>query len=261
MPHTISDGLRINWREDGCVGEAPILLVGSLGTALGMWDAVTALLSPRHHVIRLDLRGHGASQSPLKPFAIEALARDAVAVLDAAGVARAHVCGLSLGALVATHLVAQAPERVASLALCNVASAFDRQSWRDRARFVRASGMKALAEMAIGRLFSEPFVKARPPEFETTLSILAASDAEGYASCCDAIAEATLLPKPIDAARVATLVIGGKLDLAAPVETNAARIAEAIPGSTLILLPTGHLSAVEAPQPFARHLEAHVEGS
>lgn len=261
MPHTNSDGLRIHWREDGRKDGTPVLLIGSLGTDLGMWSTVTALLAPRHRVIRLDLRGHGASETPFEPFGVEALARDAVAVLDAACVSRAHVCGLSLGALVATHLVAHVPERVASLALCNIAKEFDSRSWQDRARFVRASGMQAFAEMAIGRLFSEPFVNTASPTFETIRSTLADSDAEGYAGCCDAIADAVLLPKPIDTARFPTLVIGGELDVAAPVETNAARIAEAIPGSTLVLLRTGHLSAIEMPEPFARHLEAHIAQS
>jgi len=115
MPFARGEGARLYWRLDGDPAQPPILLLGSIGADMSLWDRLTPLLTPRYRVLRMDARGHGASDAPDGDEDLETLVDDALAVMDAAGVARAAVCGLSLGGMVAMALALKAPGRVSSL--------------------------------------------------------------------------------------------------------------------------------------------------
>jgi pimeloyl-ACP methyl ester carboxylesterase len=82
-----------------------------------MWHRAIPALARQHRVLSFDNRGVGHSDAPRPPYSIEQMARDGLAVMDAAGVARAHVYGVSMGGLTAEELALSHPERVRSLVL------------------------------------------------------------------------------------------------------------------------------------------------
>ncbi|MCU1602998.1 MAG: alpha/beta hydrolase [Frankiales bacterium] len=114
MPYTHSHSARIHWEESG--EGTPLLLVMGASWSSEMWYPALASLSARHRVLRFDNRGTGSSRPSWKA-SIADMARDALAVLDAAGVESAHVYGVSLGGVVIQELALQAPDRVRSLVL------------------------------------------------------------------------------------------------------------------------------------------------
>ncbi|MCW5759683.1 MAG: hypothetical protein KIS90_07940, partial [Phenylobacterium sp.] len=91
---TRPDGVRIAWRRDGAA-DAPAVLLCSMGTAaLAIWDGAAEALSDRYCVLRYDRRGDGDSDAgPPESHTLDTHLADALAVLDAAGRARASVCG------------------------------------------------------------------------------------------------------------------------------------------------------------------------
>ncbi|MFK4088319.1 alpha/beta fold hydrolase [Kribbella sp. NPDC020789] len=103
------------WWESTGAG-APVLLINGLGTPSTAWFRVLPALRD-YRVITFDNRGVGRTGHRSEPFDIATMASDAVDVLDAAGVSRAHVLGLSLGGLVAQELALDHPGRVDSLML------------------------------------------------------------------------------------------------------------------------------------------------
>ena len=114
MPHVDRGDCRIHWQEAG--EGSPLLLVMGAVYSSQMWYPAWPTLSARHRVIRFDNRGTGGSTAT-GAASISDMAQDALAVLDAAGVATAHVYGVSLGGVVAQQLAVEAPERVRSLVL------------------------------------------------------------------------------------------------------------------------------------------------
>src|SRR3954447_6518073 len=112
---TLDDGTRIYWEESGA--GSPLLLIQGLGWSADMWHSLIPELESSYRVIRYDARGIGRSDVPAGPYPIELMADDAVAVLAAAGVERAHVLGVSLGGIVAQEVALRHPERVQSLLL------------------------------------------------------------------------------------------------------------------------------------------------
>lgn len=110
-----NDGVRIAWERRG---EGPtLLLIHGLGYARWGWGPLVDLLATQFQVVLLDNRGIGESDAPAGPYSARTMAEDAVAVLDAAGVDRAHVLGTSLGGMVAQEVAAGFPGRVDRLVL------------------------------------------------------------------------------------------------------------------------------------------------
>jgi 3-oxoadipate enol-lactonase len=115
MPITMNQGARIYWDEQGA-GD-PVLLIMGLGWASPLWHRSRPVLSARYRTIVLDNRGVGRSDVPPGPYPIALMAADAAAVLDAAGVERAHLFGVSMGGMIAQEFALAYPKRVRSLIL------------------------------------------------------------------------------------------------------------------------------------------------
>ena len=83
MPFVDSHGCRIYYRLEGATAKPLLVLVHSLGADHGMWDAQMPRLLSHFRVLRLDLRGHGASDAPAGDYTIAQLAQDVLAVVEA----------------------------------------------------------------------------------------------------------------------------------------------------------------------------------
>jgi pimeloyl-ACP methyl ester carboxylesterase len=115
MPVAARGDTELYWESTGA--GAPVLLVMGLGmNATGWWRTVP-VLARSFRVLAFDNRGVGRSGRPPGPYSVAQMADDAVAVLDAAGEASAHVYGISLGGMIAQEIVLRHPRRVRSLVL------------------------------------------------------------------------------------------------------------------------------------------------
>jgi 3-oxoadipate enol-lactonase/4-carboxymuconolactone decarboxylase len=244
-------------RPDGDV----VLLLGSLGSTLAMWDAQAAALGEHYRVIRADHRGHGGSPAPEGPYSIDDLVGDAVALLDRLGVARAHVVGLSIGGMTAMRLASLHPSRVGRVAvLCTSALFGPPEMWTERAGLVRSSGTSAVAGTSMERWFTAAGLAADPGLRERYEPMVASIDPEGYAGCCEAIREMDLRA---DLPRISAplLVIAGAQDPATPPD-HARLIASSVPGARLLVLPdAAHLAAIEQPGAVNAALLLHLGAS
>jgi 3-oxoadipate enol-lactonase len=110
-----SAGVRIAYES---FGEGPaLLLMQGIGYARWSWDPIVPALAERFRVLSFDNRGIGESDVPAPPYTARELAEDALAVLEAEAIDRAHVVGASLGGMAAQELAAAFPERVDRLVL------------------------------------------------------------------------------------------------------------------------------------------------
>ena len=254
---TTSNGVELFYDLTG-PGDAPVVAFSnSIGTTLEMWDAQARALAERCRVLRYDTRGHGRSPVADHPVSIADLADDLASLLDALGVDRAHVVGLSLGGMTAQSLAARRPDRVESLVLM-ATSAYLPSGWDERAATVRAHGMGAIADAVIARWFTLSFAASSPEAVAPFRERFLRMDPRGYAACCGAIAEMDL--RSSNAAIAApTLIIAGADDPATPVAMME-EIRARIPQAELIVLPrAAHILAVERADLVNRHLAAFLD--
>ncbi|KMN30897.1 3-oxoadipate enol-lactonase [Chromobacterium sp. LK1] len=247
----------LHYQLDGPTGAPTLLLSNSLGTTLEMWRPQLPALSRHYRVLRYDTRGHGASTASAA-CRLADLAGDALSLLDALDIERAHFCGISMGGLTGLWLGVHAPERLQCLIVSNSAAKIGTsEAWRQRAAQVCAEGLAALAASAHLRWFSADFCAQAPDIVEQARAWLAATSPGGYAACCEALADADLRA---DLPRIAapTLLIAGQLD---PVTTaaEAEAMAATIPQARLALLPASHLSNLEAPLAFEQAVLAFLD--
>jgi 3-oxoadipate enol-lactonase len=243
----------------GLSDDAPVVVLSnSLGSTYEMWDRRVSELSLSFRVVRYDIRGHGRSPVPDGPYVIDDLVDDVVALLDELGVERAHFVGLSLGGMTGLRLAALSPERVDRLAvLCTSALLGPAQAWHDRAALVREQGTSAVAEAVVGRWYTTSFAAREPARILAAQQMVAATPAEGYASCCEAIATMDLTQ---DLAHIwaPTLAIAGAEDHATPPD-HLERIASGVRDGRLLVVPgAAHLANDEQPQAVTKALLEHL---
>jgi 3-oxoadipate enol-lactonase/4-carboxymuconolactone decarboxylase len=248
---------RLHWREDGA--GPPLLLLNSVGCDLTMWDAALPHLR-EFRVLRMDMRGHGQSDSPPGDYSLDQLAADATSVLDAAGVDKVAVCGLSLGGMTAMTLALNAPARVSSLILACTSARMDREVWNTRIVTVRSQGMTAIVDAVMARFFSEDFRRDHAREAQTVRDHFLRLNAEGYAGCCAAIRDMDLLDRIAEIAAPA-LLIAGSQDVATPFEGHGSEILRRIPCAQVKIMPAAHIAPVEMPGAFAAIVTAFVSGA
>jgi 3-oxoadipate enol-lactonase len=238
-------GLAMHLRADGPQDAPPLLMLHSLGTDGRVWQPQAETLSQHFRVLRPDLRGHGLTDVTPGPYTIEGMARDVLAALDALGIDRLPVAGLSIGGMIAQSLAHQASERVASLVLCDTGLAIPPASlWHERAGIVRARGMAAIADGVLARWLTEA---ARPAARNTLRAMLLRTDPEGYAGAAEAIAAADLT-ETTKRLRLPAFVLVGDRDEATPLG-HAEALRAAIPGARLRLIGgAAHIPTLEQPR-------------
>jgi aminoacrylate hydrolase len=253
------DGWRIHYERIGT--GAPVLLIPGLGGDGRFWNGVVAHLRDRFDLIAVDHRGAGRSDRPDGPYDIATIAADTLAVLDAEGIARAHVVGHSTGGAIAQTLALDAPRRVGALV---ISGGWDRPDARFRATFAaRAAMLDAGLAEAYQQLthvfgYDAAWIDAHATELDAAV----------------AAAPATLHPLGVTAARVRmllafdrsaelarltqpTLVIGSPGDILVPFH-HAERLARLIPHSVLSALNGGHFHPRTDPAPFADRVAAFL---
>jgi 3-oxoadipate enol-lactonase len=240
---------------EGPEGAPVVVFANSLGTTGVMWDAQAAALSDRFRVLRFGARGHGGTPAPPGPYTMSDLAGDVLALLDRLELERVAFCGLSIGGMTGMWLAVHAAERIDRLVICCTGMHLPTaEMWTERAALVREEGMGAVVDATIERWFTSGFRGRSPEAVERIREDFLTTDPEGYAGCCEALAEFDMRGQ-LGAIEAPTLVIAGEDD---PVGTpeRAAAIGEEVDGSRVVVLPDAkHLAAVEQAEAVTRELE------
>jgi 3-oxoadipate enol-lactonase len=240
---------------------APVLLLGgSLGTTLAMWDPQARSLGTARRLIRFDQRGHGSSPAPDGPYTIADLGADVVALMDRLSIARADYAGVSIGGMVGQWLAIHAPERIRRLVvICSAPDTLNPGAFRERARTVRDAGAtEPIASAVVANWFTDVYASAHPEIVAAHRQMIVETPVEGYASCCEAVADHDVAAG-LGAVRAPTLVIAGAQDRAIPA-SQGERIAAAVPDARFELLdPASHLASVERAEAVNRLITDHLE--
>ncbi len=249
-----------HYRVDGPEDGTPIVFSNSLGTDLRLWEALIDRLPAGFRILRYDQRGHGLSDAPPAPYYMGDLVADAAELIEAKGFGGAVFVGISMGGVVAQGLAAERPDLLRALVLMNTGAKIGTpQMWQDRAAKLRKDGFPALQEAILERWFSARFRREEPDKLALWRHMLTRTPVEGYAGCCEAIAE-TDLKESTARLRLPALAIAGGEDGATPADL-VRETADLIPGCDFHVIPgIGHLPPAEAPDATAALLNGFLDG-
>ncbi|HET7716752.1 MAG TPA: 3-oxoadipate enol-lactonase [Bauldia sp.] len=254
MPHIRANGLSLNYEMTGPEGSPVIAFAHSIGASIHMWDAQVARFSDRYRCLRYDARGHGKSAVKSEPATVDDLADDLAGLLDALGIEKAHVVGLSLGGMAGQAFALRHPDRLDRLALVATSAEMDKAAWRRRIETVTRDGYGSFVdEIMVPRWFTPAFAAAHPGVVAGFRSRLLATDRAGYAACANVIATLDLLPR-IAGIVAPTIIIVGAEDPATPIAMSE-RIRQLIPHAEMVIIPkAAHIVAVEQADIFNDYL-------
>ncbi len=245
-----ANGIAINYSLEG--SDPALVLIHALGLDLRQWRWQVPQLALGHQVLRYDVRGHGRSDVTPGPYTLDLFAEDLRGLLDALGIRRASVLGLSMGGMIAQAFTLTYPSMVDKLILADTTSEYGpdaRRVFEERAKDVLTHGMDAVVDGAIERWFAPEYRQAEPGVVDEIRSIFRRSDPVGYAQSCLAIAGLDLT-RWLKGIRCPTLVLVGEKDPGTPVEV-AAQLHRAISGSRLeVIRGASHLSNVSHAEVF-----------
>ena len=251
MPPVFLPDLRLNAVLEGPPGAPALVLIHALGTSLSLWDGVAARL-PGHRILRLDLRGHGASDVPPAPYAMGALVRDVERLIDHFALKETVVAGVSLGGMVAQGLAVKRLDLVRGLVLSNTAARIGTAAqWQERIATVRDEGLEALADATMERWLGRNW--RDNPALPALRQGFVRTDPLGWMGCAAAIA-GTDFYETTATLRLPTLAIAGANDGSTPPDL-VRETADLIPGARFRLIRgAGHLPMAEKPGEYAEIL-------
>jgi 3-oxoadipate enol-lactonase len=247
-----ANGITINYQIDGRDGAPWIVFSNSLATSIAMWDAQAAALQGSFRVLRYDQRGHGGSDAPAGRYAFDTLLADALALLDALSIDKAHFAGLSMGGATALGLAEHHPERFDRIVVCNSPGQSTPQSsaqWQERIAIAQKDGLAPLVEPTIARWFPPETVAQNPPHLDKVRAMIRATPVNGFIGCAAALADHDYASAVATVKRPVLFMTGDK-DPATPAMR---KLHDRLPGSQFVALPgAGHISAMDRPAEFTK---------
>ena len=246
------DDLRLNADLTGPATAPPLVLVHGLGLDLRLWDALIPALS-RHRVLRLDLRGHGGSDSPLPPYTMGAMIRDVERLIQHFALKDAVIVGAGEGGLIAQGLAVKRLDLVRAMVLTGSATRFGNPDlWQRRiTAFANGPDLAAEAASLLG-----PRWRQIPVALQVE-AMLSRTRPEGWQGLAAAVGN-TDFYQTTATLTLPTLILAGGDDRKTPPDMQR-EMADLIAGSDFHLLPgASHLAMLTHPTAFAAALTAFL---
>lgn len=258
MPRILTSiGISIGYEEAGGGDEMPIVFLHGVGSDKSVWRPQLAHFGRTRRAIAFDYPGYGDSEPTREGTSRDDYAAAILSAIRELGVERAHICGLSLGGVVAIAMHAQAPERCASLILADTFAVHPQGQAIYERSLAGSADLPAMAEARVDVLLAQP---ADPEVRREVVETMSRLDPTAYRIG----AEAVWLADQRDRAQaigVPTLILCGDQDLITPIDLSnelADLIADA---GRQVIAGAGHLTNLEKPGEFNRIVEEFIRAA
>jgi len=249
-----ANGININYQVDGAEGAPWLIFSNSLATDISMWDDQADDLKRSLRVLRYDQRGHGQTDAPAGRYTFELLIADAVALMDALSIARAHFVGLSMGGASALGFAQRHPDRLDRVVICDspcMSTPQSAQQWEERIAIAeKEMSMEPLVEPTLARWFPSETIARRPPHVDKVRQMIRNTPVNGFIGCAAALADHNYNAKVASVKHPLLFMVGEK-DGTTPAAMK--KMHETVQGSKFVELPgAGHISNMDQPAVFTR---------
>lgn len=241
-----------------------VCLSHSLTADSSMWaEQVPQLLAAGFKVLRVDMRGHGSSDTVHGDYTMDELADDVAYVISALKVGPVDFVGLSIGGMLGQSLALRYPELIRTAIFADTLPAAVPAAepvWIERKRTAQeAQSLAPLAESTMARWLTVEFRENRPERWRQIYESILATDVSGFLGCVHAVRTFDFT-RQLGGLNTPTLIICGADDPGTPAQENR-RMAEMIPGARYVeIADSRHFPNVERPDQFNRTMIDWLNG-
>lgn len=253
MPKIQLTNFNCNYKFENFGHQKTLVLSNSLGTTLSMWEDNVDVLSHYFNILRYDTRGHGESTISPDKVSIAELGNDVIELLDYLKLDQVYFCGLSIGGLTGQWLGINHPTRFEKIIISNTSAKIGtKEGWEARVKQVTENGLGSILSATAERWFTPGYRAKNPEKVQTILNNFESNSLQGYTACCYAVAGADFREQ-LHNLDVPTLIIVGTQDQVTTFE-DGKFIQKRTPIASLVTLDAAHLSNMEHPEEFAKHI-------
>jgi pimeloyl-ACP methyl ester carboxylesterase len=239
-----------------------VVLIHAFPLSVELWDPQRSALPPGWRLLTPDLPGFGGSTEP-PAMSVDAMAASVLAAMDARGIRRAVIGGMSMGGYVTFALFRLAPERFSGLVLVDTRATADSAPQKEGRRKMmvtaRERGSSAIADEMLPKLLGETSRRERPGVAITVRRLIEGNRPDAIAGAVEAMMGRPDSTALLSRMTMPALIVCGEEDTLTPPSDSEA-MHRAIAGSRLVLLPrAGHLSSLESPEAFNAPFRAFLE--
>ena len=251
-----STGISIGYEETGGGERAPIVFLHGVGSDRSVWRPQLDHFAQERRAIAFDYPGYGESDPAPEGTTRDDYAAAIVSAMGELGIGEAHICGLSLGGVVAIAIHSEAPDRCVSLTLADTFAIHpDGQAIFDRA-VAGSEDMRVLAEARADVLLAQP---ADQTVRQEVIETMARIDPAAYRIGAEAVWLADQHDRATDI-RVPSLVVCGADDRVTP-PTLSLVLTRLIPGARCeVIERASHLANLDRPEEFNTLVGAFIRG-
>ncbi len=247
-----ANGITINYQIDGPEGAPWVVLSNSLATSIAMWDDQAEALKDKFRVLRYDQRGHGSTDTPAGRYTYDTLLADAIGLLDALSIKKAHFGGLSMGGATALGLAERHPDRFDRIMVFDSpcqSTPQSSQQWEERIAVAQKQGIEALVEPTIARWVPADILATKAPHVDKIRAMIRATPVDGFIGCAAALADHDYASAVATVKHQVLFLTGEKDGAAAPMR----KLHEKLAGSRYVAIPgAGHISNMDSPAEFTK---------
>ena len=257
------NGIDTYFVDAGNPAAQTVVLIHGFPFSLEMWSQQIELLKKDYRVIAYDVRGHGRSGVADGQYTLEFFVDDLVGLLDHLKIARAVLCGLSMGGYIALRAAERNPERLRALILCDTQSTADSNEGRlKRAasiKSIKTNGVDAFAEGFVKAVFAPSSLITKTDRVGTIKNIIQSNSSLGICGTLLALAARTDTTASLSGIKVPTLILVGESDAVTPPRASQ-EMHDKIPNSEFYTIANAaHMSNIENPEAFNGYLRNFLD--
>lgn len=246
--------LNVGYTEAGnSIENLPLVFLHGVGSDKSVWDFQVKALSKKRRVVAFDYPGYGESELPENDLTRREIAAYIFGAMDALAIEKAHICGLSMGGVIALEMFAQSPHRIASLVLANTFARHPTgaEMAARSVNFVKEKSMREFAEQRVDFLLAPD---TSNDVRRQTVETMARIDKKSYGWASLAVWTVDYLDL-LAKINVPTLVIGGDLDTPTPPDLSRELAYNIVGAKMVIIQNAAHLSNLDQPEIFNSLIE------
>ena len=253
------DNMMVNYTDAGPEDAPVIICIHGFPLNMFMWDKQVGVLIDHFRVITYDIRGHGESDAGNEAFSIDLFVSDLISFMNALNLDKVSLCGLSMGGYIALRAIEDHPARFESLVLCDTTCMADSPEAKEKrmkaVESIIQHGVTQYADSSIKNLFTQDSFKAIPEIISSVREMIINTSELSLCSTLLALSSRRETCTKLADIQVPVLILIGSDDAIIPL-SSATFMHEKISKSTLQVIDhAGHLSNLENPEEFNRHLK------